>query len=581
MRPEGFQMNPKISIVIPTHDRCQMLLSVLAALARQTVDPQGYEVIVVADGCKDDTVSAIKGLATPFHLILIEQPDSGPGVARNRGAEMASAPILMFLDDDVEPEPQLVKAHLDAHKKWPGDIILGYSPFSDELDQNDYANLELRDFWDCIFAEQASVAYRFTFRDLITANISIQIKLFKDIGGFDERFSKLTSEDSELGLRLIKRHVRFRFASEAVGKHHAKRPLENNLQRKFNQGRAHVMIIRKHPEVLFSVPLGYIIVKEISNISIPSDSFSHIIKNFLFKLVWLSSVFADILDLGLQLLLDLSRIFKSHKLYQYFLIKLYGYKYLRGVQFELSSLAAAKQLAEEALNVPIYFNEIDIDLKTEFGRLEEILSRQPTDGARLYYDDMQICRIEPVAGAEPLRPPHIYNALYSFITNPKNPVCNNKELASLLLPFLNQLPDALFLDKRLSVNQNLTIQGWHESEDWNGIKTRWMMDRAILPIYSNKICMARMDFRAKSFCHSLTLEISVGDQSLGKWIIPTEFIEITAEIPLSIGLNILWLHVLDRCNKLSDHWRLSSLLNTDSRCLSIAFQNIDLMSGME
>ena len=168
-----------------------MLLSVLDALGRQTLDPQRYEVIVVADGCQDDTVSAIKGLSTFFNLILIEQPDSGPGIARNRGAKIASASLLLFLDDDVEPEPELIQSHLDAHKKWPGGVILGYSPFSDELDQYDYANLNLKTYWSNLFEEQAQIAYRFRMWDLTTANVSMQLNLFESIGRFDEGLSKI------------------------------------------------------------------------------------------------------------------------------------------------------------------------------------------------------------------------------------------------------------------------------------------------------------------------------------------------------------------------------------------------------
>lgn len=569
-------MDPEISIVIPTHDRCRILLSVLDALGRQTLDPQRYEVIVVADGCQDDTVSAIKSLSTFFHLILIEQPDSGPGIARNRGAKTASAPLLLFLDDDVEPEPELIQSHLDAHKKWPGGVILGYSPFSDELDQYDYANLELRDFWDSIFANQASATYRFSFRDLITANISIPIKLFEDIGGFDEKLSKLTCEDTELGLRLIKQQVRFRFAGEAVGKHHAKRPLKNNLQRKFNQGRAHIIIIQKHPETIFSFLFGDIYKNEIANMALSSYPPLITIRRLLFKMVWLNSIFADILDLVLQLFLYLSGLLKNYRFYKFFLIKLYNYKYLRGVQTELNSLGAAKQLAEEALNTPIYFNEVYIDLKTEFSRLGEILGKQPVDGARLVYGDIIIGQIEPIVGAEALRPSHIYQAIYNSIINPNYNTFNNNQLVSLLLPFFNELSGSLLFDQSLTIDL-----GWFEPENWNGIKTRSMMDKAILPIYSKKTCTVKIDLRAASCYNSKTFEIRLEKNLVGKWIVPTEFINITSEIPLSIGLNILWLHAIERCDSQRDHWTSSSLLNPDSRRSRIVFQTIAIISSME
>ena len=296
-------------------------------------------------------------------------------------------------------------------------------------------------------------------------------------------------------MRLIKQHIRFRFVSEAVGRHHAKRPLGSNLRRQFNRGRAHVVIIRKYPEVIFSSPFRHIIKNDITNISMSSGSLLQAFKKFILRLVWLNSIFADILDSILKLFLNLSSLFKIYKLYKFLLIKLYNYKYLIGVKAELNSLAAAKQLAEEALNIPIHFDEIDIDLKTEFNRLEEILNKQPVDGARLAYGNLKIGQIKPIVGVEPLRPPHVYEAIYKSVINPRFNTFNNKELISLIIPFLNKLPNTFLFNQGLT-----TDQGWHIAENWEGIKTQWMMDKAILPIYSNEVCIKKINFRG---CESL------------------------------------------------------------------------------
>ncbi|HEU4786947.1 MAG TPA: glycosyltransferase family A protein, partial [Gemmatimonadaceae bacterium] len=106
---------PAVSVIVPTHDRCDSLARLLRALASQQNVGGDYEAIVVADGCSDGTAPRVRSTRWPFPVHVLEQPASGPAIARNCGAAIASGRILLFLDDDTEPETRTLAAHVAAH----------------------------------------------------------------------------------------------------------------------------------------------------------------------------------------------------------------------------------------------------------------------------------------------------------------------------------------------------------------------------------------------------------------------------------------------------------------------------------
>jgi len=91
--------HPLISVIIPAHNEEVYLPATLEALQRQNY-PE-IEVIVVANGCTDDTAEAADGRCD--RLVILSQKSLG--VARNLGARMAKGELLVFLDADTCLEP--------------------------------------------------------------------------------------------------------------------------------------------------------------------------------------------------------------------------------------------------------------------------------------------------------------------------------------------------------------------------------------------------------------------------------------------------------------------------------------------
>ena len=94
--------------MLPTHNRRERLARVLAGLDRQSIARESFEVVVVDDGSTDGTPEWLAANATrQYGLRVVRQENGGPARARNAGIAAAQAPLILFLDDDVEPTAAL------------------------------------------------------------------------------------------------------------------------------------------------------------------------------------------------------------------------------------------------------------------------------------------------------------------------------------------------------------------------------------------------------------------------------------------------------------------------------------------
>src|SRR5262249_22621170 len=114
---------PKLSVVIPTFNRKNVLRLCLSALAFQTLPESLWEVIVVDDGSTDGTVSFCQEIALPFQLTYLRQANQGAGAARRAGVEAARGEFVLLCNDDTIASSTLLSEHLRIHtahrrEKW-------------------------------------------------------------------------------------------------------------------------------------------------------------------------------------------------------------------------------------------------------------------------------------------------------------------------------------------------------------------------------------------------------------------------------------------------------------------------------
>ena len=95
-----------ISVIIATHNRCNLLDDCLTHLARQAFIP-GDEIVVVNNGSIDGTPAVVarhaRGSAVP--LVYVEEPVPGKSYAVAAAVRVAKGDVLAFTDDDVNVAP--------------------------------------------------------------------------------------------------------------------------------------------------------------------------------------------------------------------------------------------------------------------------------------------------------------------------------------------------------------------------------------------------------------------------------------------------------------------------------------------
>ena len=108
-----------LSIIIPVYNASKLLERCLDSIFEQKTQ-YSYEIILIDDGSTDNSIEIIKGRKEP-NIILYQQQNSGPSVARNKGVELAKGDYCAYLDADdywmqgfIEKTISFLKNHTDC-----------------------------------------------------------------------------------------------------------------------------------------------------------------------------------------------------------------------------------------------------------------------------------------------------------------------------------------------------------------------------------------------------------------------------------------------------------------------------------
>ena len=249
---------PEIAVIIPTHQRREIALRVLDALFGQHLPPSRFEVSLVCDGCTDGTAARAKDLyGRRLNLVVTEQPCSGASAARNAGVRQTTAPLLLFLDDDMIAAPDLLHRHLRAHRIAPGGVVYGAVPVHEDSPRS-FLSAGL-DAWARRRDHELRQAGSVSPNEVLGGHLSVSRALFESLEGFDPLFTGggcFGGEDIDFGWRARMRGIPLRYVPQAVA-HQVYTKTFRALARDIRQGAvADVNLVRRHPELRRWLMLG-------------------------------------------------------------------------------------------------------------------------------------------------------------------------------------------------------------------------------------------------------------------------------------------------------------------------------------
>lgn len=194
------KVNIDLSVVVPTHNRADALELTLQKLAEQNFDGK-WEVIVVNNNCTDETDEVVskRQKQFPVSLQLANQTIPGASATRNAGAHIARGKYLIFIDNDILGEPDLLQKHYNALKQNPGSWIVGQVVNLPEQEKSVFGQYRKH-----LFPLIPETNAPYEIDGLTGQNVSMPRTDFEKLGGFDESFYVASGEDQEFSMRARK-----------------------------------------------------------------------------------------------------------------------------------------------------------------------------------------------------------------------------------------------------------------------------------------------------------------------------------------------------------------------------------------
>lgn len=170
-----------LSVAIPTYRREAVLLTTVADML--ALRPRACEILVLdqSEGHLPATESALRALAEAGQIRWLRLPQPSITAAMNEALRQATQDIVLFVDDDVRPEADLLVAHMAAHAQHPDGLVAGrvIQPWQEHA--------------------EAPADGPFTFAsnrptqvsEFIGCNFSVRRKEAIGLGGFDENFVRV------------------------------------------------------------------------------------------------------------------------------------------------------------------------------------------------------------------------------------------------------------------------------------------------------------------------------------------------------------------------------------------------------
>ena len=215
-------------MIVCGRDGARSLPTLLAALQRQTLARERFELIYVDDGSTDGSpeLAEASGLAR----VLRAAPAVGLPAARNLGIRAAHGDVLAFTDVDTLPADDWLAAGCRRFEE-PG---LGYLAGGIAIPVGPKPSIAALVDATTYLDQELYVAAGFA----AGANFWVRRSIAERVGGFNEELEHYGGDDEEFGWRLTSSGVRLQYAPEVRLAHPPRVRLRDVLRKAYRLGDA-------------------------------------------------------------------------------------------------------------------------------------------------------------------------------------------------------------------------------------------------------------------------------------------------------------------------------------------------------
>src|SRR5262245_1090896 len=202
---------PKVSVIIPTHNRSDFLRDAIASVLGQTY--QAFELIVVDDASTETTAEVVETFDDSRIKLFRHDISKGGSAARNTGIVKSTCDYIAFLDDDDEWLPEKLSRQMEVLLSSPPEVGCVYSGY-----------LGVSRSTGTIAGEHIPSKRGDLSKDLLAGNcvgsassVVLKRECLEKVGLFDEKLP--CSQDYDLWIRISNEFL-FECVPEALFKYH-------------------------------------------------------------------------------------------------------------------------------------------------------------------------------------------------------------------------------------------------------------------------------------------------------------------------------------------------------------------------
>jgi glycosyltransferase involved in cell wall biosynthesis len=187
---------PRVSVVIPTYNRGELLLEAVRSALTQTL--ADLEVIVADDGSSDASVDLVEGLADDRVKVVRLAHTGLLGAVRNAGLRRARGEFIAFLDSDDVWDREKLERQLMVLDREPGvGLVCSNARVIDESGRETKA---LYLTYEAVSSDSLAALVKVNF--VLISSAVARRELLEHVGGFTEDIRLRGVEDYDLWLRV-------------------------------------------------------------------------------------------------------------------------------------------------------------------------------------------------------------------------------------------------------------------------------------------------------------------------------------------------------------------------------------------
>ncbi|MCX5963333.1 MAG: glycosyltransferase family A protein [Cyanobacteria bacterium] len=222
--PAPFQPQSHISAIICTHNRDRYLAKAIESLLIQTCE--NYEILIIDNASTDRTAEVAESYLDNPRVRYHYEVKVGLSIARNTGAQLATSPLIAYLDDDAIASPQWLQTFIEAYAQDPklaisgGKVTLIWECAKPEwLSENLSGNLGFYDLGDQpVKIDQPGLTPR-------GLNYAMRRTFLDQVGGFDLNLGRvgknlLSNEELHMTNLALQSGWNVTYLPNAIAGHH-------------------------------------------------------------------------------------------------------------------------------------------------------------------------------------------------------------------------------------------------------------------------------------------------------------------------------------------------------------------------